>query len=42
MVNEIIESWRERLYDLGWFMRGVNETIARMANAEDGTQIDSG
>jgi len=34
-VNEIIESWRHRLYDLGWFMRGINERIARMANEED-------
>ncbi len=30
-----IETWRERLFDIGWFMRGVNETIARMANAEE-------
>ena len=34
-VDEIIEIWRTRLYDIGWFMRGVNETIARMANEED-------
>ena len=27
--------WHERLYDIGWFMRGVNETIARMANEEE-------
>lgn len=31
----LIETWRERLYDIGWFMRGVNETIARMANEEE-------
>ena len=35
-VDEIIEKWRERLYSLEWFMRGVNETIARMANEEEG------
>ncbi len=34
-VSEIIDKWRKGLYELGWFMRGVNETIARMANKED-------
>lgn len=34
-VDELIETWRERLYDISWFMRGVNETIARMANEEE-------
>lgn len=36
MVDKTIEQWRERLFDISWFMRGVNETIARMANEEDG------
>jgi hypothetical protein len=35
VVEEIIESWRERLFDVSWFMRGVNETIARMVNEEE-------
>ncbi len=34
-VCELIKLWRERLCSLSWFMRGVNETIARMANKED-------
>ncbi|MES1189684.1 MAG: alpha-amylase family glycosyl hydrolase [Steroidobacter sp.] len=34
-VDELIEKWRERLYGIDWFMRGVNETIARMANDEE-------
>jgi REP element-mobilizing transposase RayT len=34
-VNKIIETWRSRLYDLSWFMRCLNEHIARIANAED-------
>jgi len=34
-VFKRIDIWRERLYELGWFMRGVNETVARMANKEE-------
>ena len=35
VVQDILEEWRSRLYDISWFMRGVNETIARMANEEE-------
>jgi REP element-mobilizing transposase RayT len=34
-VAELFVTWRERLADLSWFMRCINEPIARMANSED-------
>jgi hypothetical protein len=34
-VFEIIADWRGRLFDISWFMRSINEKIARMANEED-------
>jgi len=34
-VVEIIEEWRTRLTDISWFMRILNESIARQANRED-------
>jgi hypothetical protein len=37
-VVELAESYRARLADLSWFMRVLNETIAREANKEDGVK----
>lgn len=34
-VAEFADQWRERLGDISWFMRVLNESIARMANEED-------
>ena len=34
-VNDIINIWRERLSSLSWYMKCLNEPIARQANKED-------
>ena len=34
-VNDIVVEWRKRLSDISWFMRCLNESIARQANKED-------
>lgn len=34
-ISEYAECYRARLHDLSWFMRVLNESIARQANAED-------
>lgn len=34
-LDELVTLWRERLCDISWYMRVINEGIARAANAED-------
>ncbi len=35
VLEDCSETWRERLMDISWFMRVLNEHIAREANTED-------
>ena len=35
LVAEIVDKWRGRLEDIGWFMKSLNEYVARKANFED-------
>lgn len=34
-LEQSVATWRDRLYDISWFMRALNEPIARQANSED-------
>jgi len=34
-LDEVVNEWRNRLMDMSWFMRCLNETIARQSNEED-------
>lgn len=35
-LDNQINVWRERLHDISWYMRCLNEAVAREANREDG------
>ena len=35
-LEETVTIYRQRLYDISWLMRNLNEHIARVANKEDG------
>ncbi|WP_430517933.1 transposase, partial [Aliivibrio sp.] len=35
VCQQIISEWRERLASISWFMKILNQTIARLANKED-------
>ena len=37
-VTKLAATYRERQADISWFMRVLNESIARQANAEDGAK----
>jgi hypothetical protein len=34
-LNRLVERYRNRLADLGWFMKCLNELVSRQANKED-------
>ena len=37
-VQEMADTYRQRLFDVSWYMRVLNESIARQSNAEDGVK----
>ncbi len=36
VVQQLLAQWRERLHSISWFIRLLNENLARQANREDG------
>lgn len=35
-LEKQVACWRQRLFDISWYMRCLNESVARQANQEDG------
>ncbi|BCE00232.1 transposase [Marinicellulosiphila megalodicopiae] len=35
LLDQNVEVWRERLINIGWFMKNINEPISRLSNIED-------
>ena len=35
LLDQDVEIWRERLTNIGWFMKNINEPISRLSNIED-------
>ena len=35
ILDDMIKLWRDRLMSISWYMRRLNETVARLANDED-------
>jgi len=35
LLHKTVKTWRDRLMDISWFMRVLNESIARKANAAE-------
>jgi cell fate (sporulation/competence/biofilm development) regulator YmcA (YheA/YmcA/DUF963 family) len=34
LIANIVDEWRHRLEDISWFMKSINEPIARKVNIE--------
>ena len=34
-LDSLIDKWRPRVHDISWFMKVLNENVAKRANAED-------
>ncbi|MFT6329755.1 MAG: hypothetical protein ACJAYN_001690 [Bermanella sp.] len=41
-LSRLSKQYRNRLVDLGWFMKFLNESMARQANNENGAPVTFG